>query len=114
MFAPLEKRSAALEDRLNGMSDAICDMYKIKSEDDEMIEAMDGIKSEVKSENEVSGADGDGIDTLWTPVALPKQSKVLCVGRICNEVRFICRDYRVGVCMSPEMTMLYPHDVIPT
>lgn len=85
MFAPLEKRSAALEDRLNGMSDAICDMYKIKSEDDEMIEAMDGIKSEVKSENEVSGADGGEIDTLWTPVALPKQSKVLCVGRICNE-----------------------------
>eukprot|EP00581_Thalassiosira_minuscula_P019634 CAMPEP_0183723324 /NCGR_PEP_ID=MMETSP0737-20130205/14933_1 /TAXON_ID=385413 /ORGANISM="Thalassiosira miniscula, Strain CCMP1093" /LENGTH=749 /DNA_ID=CAMNT_0025953585 /DNA_START=59 /DNA_END=2308 /DNA_ORIENTATION=- len=74
MFTPLEKRAAALEERLNGMSDAICERYNIKSEDEEMVECMEGIKSENK-----------GDFGTWTPVGLPKQNKVLCVGRICNE-----------------------------
>mmetsp|Transcript_34652 Transcript_34652/g.73024 ORF Transcript_34652/g.73024 Transcript_34652/m.73024 type:complete len:750 (-) Transcript_34652:180-2429(-) len=73
MFTPLEKRSAALEDRLNGMSNAICESNGIKSEEEEMIECMDGVKSE------------GGDFSTWTPVGLPKQNKVLCVGRICNE-----------------------------
>lgn len=73
MFTSLEKRSGALEDRLFDMNNAICDKYKIKDEDQEMIEAVDGIKSE-----------DNGLGT-WVPVGLPKQNKVLCVGRICNE-----------------------------
>mmetsp|Transcript_23933 Transcript_23933/g.57731 ORF Transcript_23933/g.57731 Transcript_23933/m.57731 type:complete len:747 (-) Transcript_23933:110-2350(-) len=78
MFAPLERRSAALEERLTGMDRAICEGHGIRSEDDEMIDAMDGVvKREKKGEDE--------IDALWTPVGLPKQNKVLCVGRICNE-----------------------------
>ena len=49
-----------------------------------MIAAMDGIvKSEVEKSNE------EDVDSLWTPVGLPKQSKVVCVGRICNEVRYV-------------------------
>lgn len=88
MFTPLERRSAALEGRLNGMSDAICLRHGIKSEDDEFIEAADGaVKGEVKVKEE-KGEGGDKFDSLWTPVGLPKQNKVICVGRICNEVRF--------------------------
>eukprot|EP00571_Detonula_confervacea_P012384 CAMPEP_0172302316 /NCGR_PEP_ID=MMETSP1058-20130122/4034_1 /TAXON_ID=83371 /ORGANISM="Detonula confervacea, Strain CCMP 353" /LENGTH=749 /DNA_ID=CAMNT_0013012741 /DNA_START=64 /DNA_END=2313 /DNA_ORIENTATION=- len=79
MFTPLEKRAGALEERLNGMSRTICDTFGIKNEDEEMIESMDGV---VKSETSENG--GDKIST-WTPVGLPKQNKVLCVGRICNE-----------------------------
>ena len=75
MFTPLEKRSAALEERLSSMSNAICDAYKIKNEDEEMVECMEGVKGE-----------DNGMGT-WTPVGLPMQNKVLCVGRICNEVR---------------------------
>ena len=54
------------------MSNTICDTYKIKSKDEEM---MEGAKSE-----------GNGIGT-WMLVGLPIQNKVLCLGRICNEVR---------------------------
>lgn len=75
MFAPLERRSGALEDRLNDMSDAICAAYRIKSEEEEMVDCMDGVKDE------------GGEFSNWTPVGIPKQGKVLCVGRICNEVR---------------------------
>ena len=91
MFTPLEKRSAALETRLNSMNSIMCQKYNIKSEEDEMIEAMDGI---VKTENNTNVVSGEGngkeeeVSSLWTPVGLPKQSKVICVGRICNEVRF--------------------------
>jgi len=87
MFTPLEKRATALESQLITMSNNICQKYNISSEEDEMIAAMDGIvKSEVDKSNE------EDVDSLWTPVGLPKQSKVVCVGRICNEVRncFIC------------------------
>ena len=82
MFTPLEKRATALESQLITMSNNICTKYNISSEEDEMIAAMDGIvKSEVEKSNE------EDVDSLWTPVGLPKQSKVVCVGRICNEVR---------------------------
>eukprot|EP00584_Thalassiosira_punctigera_P006405 CAMPEP_0172531780 /NCGR_PEP_ID=MMETSP1067-20121228/5038_1 /TAXON_ID=265564 ORGANISM="Thalassiosira punctigera, Strain Tpunct2005C2" /NCGR_SAMPLE_ID=MMETSP1067 /ASSEMBLY_ACC=CAM_ASM_000444 /LENGTH=762 /DNA_ID=CAMNT_0013316197 /DNA_START=113 /DNA_END=2401 /DNA_ORIENTATION=- len=73
MFTPLEKRSVALEDRMKWMSDAICAEYNIKSEEEEMVECMDGVKGE---ESEFG---------TWMPVGLPKQNEVLCVGRICNE-----------------------------
>jgi len=83
MFTPLEKRATALENQLITMSNNICQKYNISSEEDEMIAAMDGI---VKSEVDKSSGSED-VDSLWTPVGLPKQSKVVCVGRICNEVR---------------------------
>ena len=99
MFTPLEKRSAALETRLNSMNTIICNKYNIKSEEDEMIEAMDGVvKTETNNNSGTSSGSGEGIggvveeevSSLWTPVGLPKQSKVICVGRICNEVRYYC------------------------
>ena len=92
MFTPLEKRSAALEQRLHSMNNVICNTYNIKSEEDEMIEAMDNPKSsepEIKNENGEEEVKKDEEFSLWTPVGLPKQSKVVCVGRICNEVRVI-------------------------
>lgn len=91
MFTPLEKRSAALEHRLLDMNAAICDMYKYKSEEDEMMELTvleDGTTMIPSSgEEEEKGDGGSRNDVLWTPVGLPKQNKVVCVGRICNEVR---------------------------
>ncbi len=83
MFTPLEKRSIALEHRLLDMNNAICEMYSYKSEEDEMMELSmeNGLISS-------SGTEGEGRnDVMWTPVGLPKQNKVVCVGRICNEVR---------------------------
>lgn len=89
MFTPLEKRSGALEQRLHSMNNVICNTYNIKSEEDEMIEAMDNPSSskepEIKNENGEEGGKKEEEFSLWTPVGLPKQSKVVCVGRICNE-----------------------------
>ncbi len=86
MFAPLEKRSTALEERLLDMNTVICDKFGIKSEEDEMIEAMEGVvKTEGGGENKKGGGEEE-FDSLWTPVGLPKQNKVVCVGRVCNEV----------------------------
>jgi len=77
MFAPLEKRANVLEDRLHDMNGHICEKYGIKNEDEEMVESMDGVV--VKSEEK------EGKIGTWTPVNVPKQHKVLCMGRICNE-----------------------------
>ena len=83
-LTPENDKVTSLENQLITMSNNICTKYNISSEEDEMIAAMDGIvKSEVEKSNE------DDVDSLWTPVGLPKQSKVVCVGRICNEVRYI-------------------------
>jgi hypothetical protein len=96
MFTPLEKRSAALEHRLLDMNTAICDMYKYKSEEDEMMElTMDngnGGNTTTTNNEEEDGGRNDNSSTavMWTPVGLPKQNKVVCVGRICNEVRRVC------------------------
>jgi len=96
MFTPLEKRATALESQLITMSNNICQKYNISSEEDEMIAAMDGIvKSEV---DKISGS--EDVDSLWTPVGLPKQSKVVCVGRICNEVRLY---FFLIICLVLEM-----------
>ena len=86
MFAPLEKRSTALEERLLDMNTVICDRFGIKSEEDEMIEAMEGVVKTEGGGEKKSG--GEEFDSLWTPVGLPKQNKVVCVGRVCNEVSF--------------------------
>lgn len=85
MFTPLEKRSTALEERLTNMNDAICDKWSIKNEDEEMIEAMEGVVKE-KGGSEKDGEEEGKKLATWVPVGLPKQNKVLCVGRICNEV----------------------------
>ena len=94
MFTPLEKRSAALEHRLLDMNTAICDMYKYKSEEDEMMELTMDDGNGGNTTNEEDGNSGGRNDNstavMWTPVGLPKQNKVVCVGRICNEVRRVC------------------------
>ena len=87
MFTPLEKRSAALEHRLLDMNAAICDMYKYKSEEDEMMELAVVDNGMMNSSSRGNNDDGSHNDVMWTPVGLPKQNKVVCVGRICNEVR---------------------------
>ena len=110
MFAPLEKRSAALETRLTTMNNAICAKYGIKSEEDEMIESMEGVVKteqpvgnggdvEVKGEETMEGS-SDEVLGIWVPVGLPKQNKVLCVGRICNEVRSTCMSCHFCCCGS--------------
>lgn len=92
MFTPLEKRSAALEHRLLDMNNAICDMYKYKSEEDEMMEltVLDGTMVPSRAEEKGGGSRND---VMWTPVGLPKQNKVVCVGRICNEVRLVVSSF---------------------
>lgn len=87
MFTPLEKRSIALEHRLLDMNNAICEMYSYKSEEDEMMELSmeDGMTIPSTTKEEGEGRN----DVMWTPVGLPKQNKVVCIGRICNEVRYI-------------------------
>ena len=32
------------------------------------------------------GGDAEQVEAYWTPVGVPGQSGVVCVGRICNEV----------------------------
>ncbi|KAL3812165.1 hypothetical protein ACHAXA_000934 [Cyclostephanos tholiformis] len=89
MFAPLESRAFELERRLVDMDASIRAAYRIKDEDEEMLDALDGI---VKVEATMHGMEdgtaddgGRGGYATWTPVGLPKQNSVLCVGRICNE-----------------------------
>jgi len=79
MFTPLEKRSAALEERLLGMNDVLCEGYGVKTEEEEMLAAVDGVEGDKKEVEEKT------IKGTWTPVGMPKQNTVLCVGRICNE-----------------------------
>jgi hypothetical protein len=98
MFTPLEKRSAALEHRLLDMNTAICDMYKYKSEEDEMMELTMDDGNGGNTTNEEDGNSGGRNDNstavMWTPVGLPKQNKVVCIGRICNEVR-VCISFYI-------------------
>ena len=97
MFTPLEKRSAALEHRLLDMNTAICDMYKYKSEEDEMMElTMDGNAATTTNEEDGNsgGRNDNSTAVMWTPVGLPKQNKVVCIGRICNEVR-VCISFYI-------------------
>ncbi len=71
------------------MNTAICDMYNYKSEEDEMMELTmvdNGMMMMTNSSN-VNNEGGSHNGVMWTPVGLPKQNKVVCVGRICNEVR---------------------------
>eukprot|EP00970_Alexandrium_tamarense_P000673 scaffold71_cov174-Alexandrium_tamarense.AAC.7 len=74
MFTPLATRAKALESRILTMSDSICEKYNIKSEEEEMLK-YEHVSAEVVDDNMA----------CWTPVGIPKQGKVVCVGRICNE-----------------------------
>ena len=91
MFAPLEARSYELERRLVDMDMSIRRAYDIKDEDEEMLDALDGIvKGEGTADNDGGGTNGGGKVgggryATWTPVGLPKQNSVVCVGRVCNE-----------------------------
>ena len=92
MFAPLEARSAELERRLVDVDSTMCIAYGIMDEDEEILAQLDGnivVKADEDGRQEGT-ADGEGGGgrrqrATWTPVGLPKQNEVLCVGRICNE-----------------------------
>jgi hypothetical protein len=71
-FAPLVTRAKSLEDRWQRMNDAICQVHKLKSEEEDMIACAEGEETEDRA--------------YWTPVGVPGQRGVVCVGRICNEV----------------------------
>ena len=75
MFTPLEARAQVLEERLTMMSDKFQEAH---SESDEVA---------VKQENALYADAADS--SIWAPVGIPKQNTVRCVGRICNEVRFL-------------------------
>ena len=92
MFAPLEARAAELERRLEDADAAMRASYGIKDEDEEILAALDGggggvvvVVKEEEGTADGSGKDGGRGYATWTPVGLPKQNEVLCVGRICNE-----------------------------
>ena len=86
MFAPLEERSAALEERLTGMGEALHRAHGLRTEEEEQEEEM---------LQHVEGGGGAGAEKgtgrgAWAPVCpvgVPMQSKVVCIGRVCNEVR---------------------------
>ena len=87
MFAPLKARSDELERRLIHVDATIRGTYGIRDEDKRILAQLDGM---VKEEREWEGTanhhgENAGGYSTWTPVGLPKQHKVLCVGRICNE-----------------------------
>ena len=73
-FASLNVRSKSLEDRLLRMNTALCEGYDLKSEEEDMIVAMDGGETEDRA--------------YWVPVGGMGQREIVCVGRVCNEVRF--------------------------
>ena len=85
MFAPLEKRSAALEERLVEVGEAMRVGLGVKTEEEEMLE-MDCTAGGRDDANDGEAKGGDGFVGTWTPVGVPKQNTVVCVGRICNEV----------------------------
>ena len=77
MFTPLEARAQVLEERLTMMSEQIQEAH---SESDDAV---------VKQENNL---DADAAESsIWTPVGIPRQNTVRCVGRICNEVNILDR-----------------------
>ncbi|KAL7478144.1 hypothetical protein ACHAW6_003921, partial [Cyclotella cf. meneghiniana] len=73
MFASLHGRAVALEERWWRMNEAICQAYGWKSEEEDMMEC------EFQSAEQTA-------KPYWTPVGVPGQSSVVCVGRICNEL----------------------------
>ncbi|KAL3776366.1 hypothetical protein ACHAW5_004241 [Stephanodiscus triporus] len=86
MFAPLEARSAELERRLIDVDSTMRVAFGFMDEDEEVLAQLDGIvKDEDGREGTADGRGGRGRCATWTPVGLPKQNEVLCVGRICNE-----------------------------
>ncbi|KAL7544301.1 hypothetical protein ACHAWF_007688 [Thalassiosira exigua] len=96
IFAPLPSRSAAMERRLIRMTDRFKEKYGMMTEEEEMAMAVDGLEGAVEEEKAGEGAvkmeereqvEGEKFDSTLEPVGIPKQNKVLCIGRICNEVR---------------------------
>ena len=79
-FSPLVSRAKALEERWQRMNSAICEKYGLKSEEEEMAEIVDRVQA---GQMEI---DDQGEKAYWTPVGVPGQCGVVCVGRVCNEV----------------------------
>ena len=72
-FAPLVSRAKSLEDRWDRMNTALCTTHNLRSEEEDMVVCAEG-------------GDVEQVEAYWTPVGVPGQSEVVCVGRICNEV----------------------------
>lgn len=94
MFTPLEVRAQVLEERLAMMSEQIQEAH---SDSDVVV---------VKQESNLqAGADATitSDSFTWTPVGLPRQNTVRCVGRICNEViiRYLCDELKYLLHLSP-------------
>lgn len=59
------------------MNDAICKQYNLKSEEEDMVACAEGMETDDVA--------------YWTPVGVPGQRGVVCVGRVCNEVSiYLC------------------------
>lgn len=63
------------------MNKVLMEECGIREEEEEAVE-------EVGLGSEEGGSRGEKMAT-WAPVGVPKQNKVTCIGRICNEVRLI-------------------------
>ncbi|KAL3780397.1 hypothetical protein ACHAW5_002685 [Stephanodiscus triporus] len=92
MFAPLEARTLELERLLLDIDASIRCTYDVGLEyEDNMLDTSDGIArkgDEAFDTDQIDGgsrASASGRYAAWTPVGLPRQNLVLCVGRICNE-----------------------------
>ena len=55
------------------MNKALCTAHNLRSEEEDMVVCAEG-------------GDAEQVEAYWTPVGVPGQSGVVCVGRICNEV----------------------------
>ena len=55
------------------MNKALCTTHNLRSEEEDMVVCAEG-------------GDVEQVEAYWTPVGVPGQSEVVCVGRICNEV----------------------------
>jgi hypothetical protein len=91
MYSPLESRALMLEQRICNMDHKLRSTYNILDEDEELLALLDGqqqpphttITTTTTTNDDEVVANGYA---TWTPVGLPKQNTVVCVGRICNEV----------------------------
>ncbi|EJK56207.1 hypothetical protein THAOC_23953, partial [Thalassiosira oceanica] len=60
----------------------------VRTEEEEMLEMDLGGEDGGGRDGAKDGGEKDGFVGTWTPVGVPKQNTVVCVGRICNEVSF--------------------------
>ncbi len=85
MFTPLVDRAKALEQHLVELGHVIQDQYKLEyaHDDDDDVELTKEADAAVAAP--VGSAAAVGFAKL-APIGVPRQDKVTCIGRICNEV----------------------------